>query len=71
MTMRSRSARMASKDSGDRGRIGGQRGLDFAGRGARHDGALGDGGAIVGDPVDNLVAEAAELFGGHRISLLK
>ncbi len=50
------------------GRVGGERGFDIAGRGARHDGAFGDGGAVVGDAVDDLVAEAAKLFGCHIIN---
>ena len=46
--------------------VGGEGRFDFAGRGACHDGAGGDGGAVVGNAVDDLVAEAAELFGSHR-----
>src|SRR5581483_12417638 len=30
----------------------------------------GDGGAVVGDPVDQLVAEGAELVGGHTLLLV-
>ena len=32
-----------------------------------HDGAVGDVGAVVGEPVDELVAVRAELFGGHGV----
>ena len=50
--------------------VGGQGSFDFAGRGARHHGALSDGGAVVGDAIDDLVAEAAKLFGSHRRVLI-
>ena len=49
-------------------RIGGQGRLDFARRGSRHHGAFGDGGAIVGDAVDDLVAEVAKFFRRHSPS---
>ncbi len=49
-------------------RVGRQRCLDLAGRGPRHHGAFGDGGAVVGNAVDDLVAEAAKLFGRHSPS---
>ena len=48
------------------GRVGGKGGADLAGHSAGHDGAIGDGSAIVGDKVDDLVAGPAELFGCHR-----
>jgi hypothetical protein len=48
------------------GRRGAQPGAYGARLDAGHDGVLGGPGAVVGDPVDDLVAEAAELLGVHR-----
>src|SRR5262249_60703427 len=44
-------------------RLGREAGLDLAGRDAAHDRALGDPLAVVGDPVDELVAESPALLG--------
>ena len=51
------------------GWLRGQSGLDLSRRGAGHDGALTYGGAVVGNAVDDLVAEAAKFFRGHRVLL--
>src|ERR1035438_321052 len=45
--------------------VGGEGGFDFAGCRPRHHGPGGYGGPVVGNAVDDLVAEAAELFGSH------
>src|ERR1039458_6931222 len=47
-------------------RVGGQRRFYFAGRGPRPYRALGHAGPLVGHAVDDLVAEAAKLFGSHK-----
>ena len=47
------------------GRRGGELGPDGAGLHAGHDGQPGGPGAVVRDPVDDAVAERAELLGGH------
>ena len=68
MTMRSRSARIASKLSGRVGGLGGQRRLDLARRGPRHHRMLRHAGAVVRDAVDDLVPQPAEFFRIHGTS---
>ncbi len=48
-------------------RCGGELGADAAGFGARQDRQVGDPLLIVGDPVDETVAEPAELLRRHVI----
>src|SRR5262249_6561755 len=50
---------------GSQGRFGGQRRLDRAGLGRRHYGILRNRGAIVGNAVDDLVANLPEFFMCH------
>ena len=47
--------------------VGGKGGFDFTGRGPSHHRPGCDGGPVVGNAVDDLVAKAAELFGSHRL----
>ena len=47
------------------GQLGGESGADLAGRGARRHRQGVETGAVVRDPVDEAVAEPAELLGGQ------
>ncbi len=57
---------MPSRPSASSRRFAGEQRLDLARSDSAHDGQLGDVLAVVGDPVDELVAQAAEFGGVHR-----
>ena len=66
MTMVSRSRRIASNDSGASGGWAGSRALIAPGAVCAITGRSRNARAVVRDPVDELVAAAAEFVGGHQ-----